>query len=62
MGSIDVIKESTSFLDLFLHLALSNDPDKNYSICYCFAAICFLFIETVVFSEQEFINRWKADL
>ena len=42
-----------------LSRVLSNDPDKNYSIFYCSAAIRF---ETVVFSDQEFINRWKAGL
>ena len=41
---------------------LSNDPDKNNSIFYCSAAIRFPHIETVVFSDQEFINRWKAGL
>ena len=41
---------------------LSNDPGKNYSIFYCSAAIRFPHIETVVFSDQEFINRWKAGL
>ena len=30
--------------------ALSNDP----------AAIRFPHVETVVFSDEEFINRWKA--
>ena len=43
-------------------IALSNDPDKNYRIFYCSAAICFPHIEMVVFSDQEFINRWKAGL
>ena len=41
---------------------LSNDPDKNYSNFYCSAAIRFPHIEKVVFSDQEFINRWKAGL
>ena len=41
---------------------LSNDLDNNYSIFYCSAAIRFPHIETVVFSDQEFINRWKAGL
>ena len=41
---------------------LSNDPDKNDSVFYCSAAIGFPHIETVVFSDQEFINRWKAGL
>ena len=41
---------------------LSDDPDKNYSIFYCSAAIRFPHIEMVVFSDQEFINRWKAGL
>ena len=41
---------------------LSNDPDKNYSIFYCSAEIRFPHIETVVFSDQEFINKWKAGL
>ena len=43
-------------------IALSNDPDKNYRIFYCSAAICFPHTKTVVFSDQEFINRWKAGL
>ena len=43
-------------------ISLSNDPDKNYSIFYCSAAIRIPHIETVVFSVQEFINRWKAGL
>ena len=43
-------------------MKLSNDPDKKYSIFYCSAAIRFPHIETVVFSDQEFINRWKAGL
>ena len=41
---------------------LSNDPDKNYSNFYCSAAIRFPHIEKVVFSDQEFINRWIAGL
>ena len=41
---------------------LSNDPDKNCSIFYCSAAIHFPHVETVVFSDQEFINQWKAGL
>ena len=41
---------------------LSNDPDKNCSIFYCSVAIRFPHVETVVFSDQEFINRWKAGL
>ena len=41
---------------------LSNDPDKNCSIFYCSAAICFSHIEIVVFSYGECINRWKAGL
>ena len=36
--------------------SVSNDPDKNYSIFYCSVAICFPHIETVMFSDQEFIN------
>ena len=43
-------------------LPLSNDPDKNCSIFYCCAAIRFPHVETVVFSDQELINRWKAGL
>ena len=35
---------------------LCNDPDKNYSIFYCSAAIRFPHVETVVFSDQEFLN------
>ena len=35
---------------------LSNDMDKNYS------TMRFPHIETVVFSDQEFSNRWKAGL
>ena len=35
---------------------LSNDPGKNCTIFYCSAAINFPHIETVVFSDQEFIN------
>ena len=38
---------------------LSNDPDKNYSIFYCSAAIRFPHIETVVFSDQELSNGGK---
>ena len=43
-------------------LALSNDPGKKYTIFYCSAAISFPHIETVVFSDQEFINWCKAGL
>ena len=32
---------------------LSNDPDKNCSILYCSAAICFPHIEMDVFSYGE---------
>ena len=40
-----------------LMLLLSNDPGKNSTIFYCSAAIIsFPHIETVVFSDQEFIN------
>ena len=42
--------------------SLSNDPDKNCSIFYCSAAICFPPIEIVVFSNGECINQWKAGL
>ena len=35
---------------------LSDDPGKNCTIFYCSAAISFPHIETVVFSDQEFIN------
>ena len=33
-----------------------------FSIVLRHAAIRFPHIETVVFSDQEFINRWKAGL
>ena len=42
-------------------ISLSNDPDKNCSILFRSAAIRFPQIKTVVFSDEEFINRWKAD-
>ena len=35
---------------------LSNDPGKNCTIFYCFDAISFPHIETVVFLGQEFLN------
>ena len=35
---------------------ISNDPGKKCTIFYCSAAISFPHIETVVFSDQEFIN------
>ena len=35
---------------------LSKDPDKNYSIFYCSVAIHFPHIETILFSDGEFIN------
>ena len=41
---------------------LHNDPGNNCTIFYCSAAISFPHIETVVFSDQEFINWWKAGL
>ena len=41
---------------------LSNDPDKNCSIFNSSVAICFHHVETVVFSDEEFINPWKAGL
>ena len=41
-------------------LLLSNDPGKNCTIFYCPAAIPHS--ETVMFSDQEFINWWKAGL
>ena len=44
------------------YVCLSNRPDKNYSIFYCSAAVRFPHIERVMFSDQEFINRWKAGL
>ena len=47
---------------MFITMVLSNDPDKNCSIFYCFAAIRFPHVETVAFSDEEFINRWKAGL
>ena len=34
-----------------------NDPYKNCSIFYSSVAIRFLPVETVVFSDEEFINR-----
>ena len=37
----------------FKCLRHSNDPDKNCSIPH---------VETVLFSDKEFINRWKAGL
>ena len=46
----------------FIPNCLSSDPDKNYSIFYCSVAISFPHIEMVMFSDQEFINRWKAGL
>ena len=45
-----------------ISLNLSNDPDKKCGIFYCSVAIHFLHDEKVVFSEGEFINRWKAGL
>ena len=45
-----------------LFYCLSNDPDKHCSIFYCSAAIRFPHIETVVFSDEEFINQWKVGL
>ena len=45
-----------------LFYCLSNDQDKNCSIFYCSAAIRFPHIEMVVFTDEEFINRWKAGL
>ena len=66
------VKQSLTFaismqVNLYLPLCqtsmdLSNDPGKNYSIFYCSAAIRFSHVETVVFSDEEFINRWKAGL
>ena len=41
---------------------LSNDPGKNCTIFHCCAAISFPHVETVVFSDQELINWWKAGL
>ena len=35
---------------------LSNDPGKNCTIFYCSAEIRFPHFETVLFSDQEFIN------
>ena len=57
-----MVREDSVCKSKFAFLQLSNDPDKNYSIFYCSAAILFPHIETVVLSDQEFINRWKADL
>ena len=42
-----------------------DDPDKNCTVAlifYCSAAIRFPRVQTVVFSDEEFINRWKAGL
>ena len=44
------------------HNDFSNDPDKNCSIFYCSAAIRSPHVETVLFSDEEFFNRWKASL
>ena len=41
---------------------LSSIPAKNCSIFYCSVAIRFPHVETVMFSDEEFINRWKAGL
>ena len=35
---------------------LSNDPGKNSTIFCCSAEIRFPHVETVLFSDQEFIN------
>ena len=35
---------------------LSNDQGKNCTIFYCSAEIRFPHVETVLFSDQEFIN------
>ena len=56
-----IIRQSNLFLQLLrtencLSWSLSNDPDKNCSIFYCSAAIRFPHVETVVFSDQEFID------
>ena len=52
-----MVREDSVCKSKFAFLELSNDPDKNYSIFYCSAAILFPHIETVVLSDQEFINR-----
>lgn len=43
---------------------LSNDPDNNYnySIFYCSVAVRSTYVKVVMFSGEEFINRWKAGL
>ena len=58
--SVYLTSAVSDYLDFFLNCLtsciLSNDPSKNCTIFYCFAAISFPHIETVVFSDQEFIN------
>ena len=56
--------EASKFNDMLflINFILVNDPEKNYSIFYCSAAIRFPHFETVAFSGEEFINRWKAGL
>ena len=51
-----------SAVKVVLDRKLSNDPDKNCSIFYCSAAICFPHVEIVVFSYAECINWWEAGL
>ena len=56
-SNASMVREDSVCKSKFAFLELSNDPDKNYSIFYCSAAILFPHIETVVLSDQEFINR-----
>ena len=42
-----------------LQYLLSNDPDKNCSIFYCSAAICFSHIEIVVFHTENISTDGK---
>ena len=51
---------TVSFLFQAALIFLRNDPDKNYSIFYCSAAIRFPHVETVDFSGETFINQGKA--
>ena len=42
--------------------SLSNDRDKNCNILYFSAATRFPHVKMVLFSDEEFINQWKAGL
>ena len=55
-GFTNTMLKLSDWKGLTIITMLSNDPGKNCTIFYCSAEIRFPHVETVLFSDQEFIN------